>query len=156
MADEEKSQSTEEPRPEEKKKSMGRRRSTGRKPQQPKKARIPEPEAKSDAATVDPWPVIQEYVDKYGPTVLEAMRLLREIKFGTTGTLPPEADNRLKEVERQLHKSEAVIEQKDQELKRLNADLVEFQRSIHTMKTTNWVTLTLILVTLAIVFSQIL
>lgn len=156
MADEEKTHSTEEPRPEEQKKSMGRRRGASRKSQQTKKAKIPEPEGQSNAAPLDPWPVIQEYVDKYGPTILEGMRLLREIKFGTTGTLPPEADNRLKEVERQLHKSEAVIEQKNQELKRLNADLVEFQRSIHSMKTTNWVTLTLVLVTIAIVISQLL
>ncbi len=156
MADEEKTQSTEEPKPEEKKKPMGRRRSTGRKSQQPRKAKIPEPEVQSDAATVDPWPLIQEYVDKYGPTILEAMRLLREIKFGTTGTLPPEADNRLKEVERQIHKSEVVIDQKNQELRRLNADLVELQRSIRSMRTANWVTLTLVLVTIAIVISRML
>ncbi len=156
MANEEKTQSSEETIPKEKKKFMGKRRSTAGKSQRPKKEKAPEPEVESTETAIDPWPVIQEYVDKYGPTLLEAMRLLREIKFGTVGTLPPEADNRLKEVERQLHKSEAVIEEKNQELKRLNADLVELRRSIQSMKTANWVMLTLAVVTIGIVFSQLL
>lgn len=156
MANEETTQSTEETIPKEKKKFMGRRRSPAGKSQRPKKEKAPEPEVESAATTIDPWPVIQEYLDKYGPTLLEAMRLLREIKFGTSGTLPPEADNRLKEVERQLHKSEAIIEERNQELRRLNADLVELQRSIHTMKTANWVMLTLVVVTIGIVFSRLL